>query len=131
MAVLPTVNAVVTETMTAETVVSTAARKEADRDHATTEPEAAPSQGAPRSNKGSKSLAAVDSVHVLAPASDIVAAIQPLTALPALSVVLPIPVRTDLVPSDVQPPISTYPTDYLSCNIYLSVNFVDIGIIFK
>ena len=46
VAVLPTVNAVVTETMTAEIVVSTTARKEADRDHATTEPGAGPSQGA-------------------------------------------------------------------------------------
>ena len=71
-----------------------------------------------RSSKGSKSLATVDSDHAHAPASDIVAAIQPLIALPALSVVLPISVRTDLVPSDVQPPNSTNPTDYLSCNIF-------------
>ena len=36
----------------------------------------------------------------------------------ALTVVLPIPIHTDLVPSDVQPPTSTNPTDYLSCNIF-------------
>ena len=47
MAVLPTANAVVTETTTADkTVVSTTTRKEADRDHATTEPGAALSRGA-------------------------------------------------------------------------------------
>ena len=45
--VLPTMYAVVTETTTADrTVVSTTARKEADGDHATTGPGAAPSQGA-------------------------------------------------------------------------------------
>ena len=46
VAILPTVNAVVTETMTAETVVSTTTTREADRDHATTGSGAAPSQGA-------------------------------------------------------------------------------------
>ena len=45
------------------------------------------SSSQPRYNKGSKSPATVDSVRAHAPASDIVAAIQPLIALPALPVV--------------------------------------------
>ena len=66
-----------------------------------------------RFDKGSKSQATVDSVYAHVPASDIVYAIQSPIALPALSVVLPIPVQTDLVP-----PTSTDPINYLSCNIF-------------